>query len=97
MLFKLPSGASEIAVGVRRASLGSLVPSIVLGRLLIHARLRVGSAQTAAHADDHTEVFAAHRLVVEDGDFGAVGAELVCFAAEPRYSANEQKRCAKSD
>ncbi len=56
------------------AELGCLVARIVLGRLLIDARLRIGPAEAAPDTDDDAEVFAANRLVVEDGYLGGVGA-----------------------
>ena len=59
-----------------------LVARIVLGRLLIDARLLIRAAEATSDPDDDTEVFAIDWLVVEDGYVGGVGAELVRFATE---------------
>jgi hypothetical protein len=70
-----------------------LVACVVLGRLLIDARLRVGASETTPDPDDNAEVLATNRLVVEDGYFGGIGVELAGLTTEGPDSKHEQNRC----
>jgi hypothetical protein len=67
---------------VRRSARGSLVTGIVLSRLSIDSRFRVGARQAAAMPDDDAQVLTTFGHVIEQHDVHSVVCDLLGLAAK---------------